>query len=90
MNRSAAMARNVAQFMVDNSLDPLTITETEYTATNPPYTAMRLKLYFLSFRRAMLHTARHVERIRAITPLQAKKKIPLVRKSVTPAAKTDE
>jgi len=64
MNRTAAVARDVAQFLLSNHIDPLTITAAEYDALNPPYRAVRMKIYFLTFGRAMRMVARHIERLK--------------------------
>ena len=65
MNRRpvAAIARDVAEFLIANHIDPLDITVAQYDALKPPYTSYRLKIYFLTFTRAMKHIARQVERL---------------------------
>lgn len=65
MNRrpTAAIARDVAVFLRGNHINPLEITAAEYDALNPPYRAVRMKLYFLTFGRAMKHVARQIDRL---------------------------
>ena len=65
MNRTpaTAMARDVAQFLMDKKVNPLELTAAEYDALAPPYRAIRMKLYFLTFARAMKHVAHQVERL---------------------------
>lgn len=65
MNRSAAVARDIAEFFIKKDIDPLNITEKEFDALEPPYRAIRVKIYFLTWRRAMVLVSRHMERIRA-------------------------
>ena len=57
------MARDVAQFLMDKKVNPLELTAAEYDALAPPYRAIRMKLYFLTFARAMKHVAHQVERL---------------------------
>ena len=61
--RSAAVARDVALFLKGNHVNPLELTAKEYDALLPPYRAVRMKIYFLTFKRAMQIVARHIERI---------------------------
>lgn len=65
MNRRpvAAIARDVAEFLSANHVKPLELTVAQYDALNPPYTSYKLKVYFLTFTRAMKHVARQVERL---------------------------
>lgn len=64
MNRPAAVARDVAQFLLGNHINPLEITAAQYDALNPPCRAVRMKIYFLTFGRAMKIVARHMERLK--------------------------
>lgn len=63
MNRPAAMARDIAELFIKKDIDPLAITEKEFDALEPPYRAVRMKMYFLTWKRAMLLVSRHMERI---------------------------
>lgn len=86
MNRTAAMARTVAEYFIANNIDPETITIEEYNKGSPPYTANRLKLFFMTFRRAMLQIKSQMERIKSRTPPASAKKPPLVKKVVAKKA----
>jgi len=80
MNRTpaTAIARDVAQFLIDKKVNPLHITAAQYDNLAPPYRAIRMKLYFLTFARAMKHVASQVERLQKRTvvkkPIKAKEK----------------
>lgn len=65
MNRAAAVARDIAELFIKKDVDPLTITEKEFDALEPPYRAVRMKIFFLTWRRAMTIVSRHMERIKA-------------------------
>lgn len=79
MNRSAAVARDVAQFLLSNHVNPLELTAAEYDALNPPYRAIRMKIFFLTFKRAMNIVARHIERLK--TNLAKTSEVPVVAKT---------
>lgn len=86
MNRTAAMARTVAEYFIANDINPETITIEEYGKGTPPYTANRLKVYFMTFRRAMLQVKNQMERIKSQTPSASAKKPPLVKPTVAKKA----
>lgn len=86
MNRTAAMARTVAEYFIANNIDPDTVTMEEYTKSSPPYTVNRLKIYFMTFRRAMLQVKTQMQRVKSRTPAASAKKSPLVKKLVAKKA----
>lgn len=86
MNRTAAMARTVAEYFIENNIDPDTVTMEEYTKGSPPYTVNRLKIYFMTFRRAMLQVKAQIQRVKSRTPTASAKKSPLIKKPATKKA----
>lgn len=64
MNRPAAVARDIAQFMLDLGIeDPCKLTAKEYDELKPPYRSVRVKIYFLTFARGMSLASRHMARL---------------------------
>ena len=82
MNRTAAIARDLAEFFIEKKVkNPQELTYEDYKKLEPPYTIRRIQVYFTSFARGMSHAKRHMEMLqtRIVEPTEV-----VVKRSVAP------